>query len=598
MKSQSVKLGTTKEGKNIRISPKERATHMQIVGASGKGKSKFMEHLIREDIITNNGLCLIDPHGYLYRDLLRWAETKGMLDRGRLNKKIILFDPSDPDWTFGFNPLAFNSQDLSYYVDTMVKAVAKAWGAEDTDRTPLLDRCLTLLFSALAEKNLTLLEANHLLNSTDGLVREYLTMDLKDPGVRQDWAYMNSLKPRQFMDEFSSTINRMNRFLKTPAIRAIIGQAERTINFRKIMDEGYILLCNLGTAGAHGNKITDENARLLGTLIVNDLLMRARERSEGSRPFYLYIDECGLFVNKDIDRICNECRKFGLHLILAHQNLAQLKKAGESVYQGVMGGTQTKVVFGGLPVEEADVLANQVFLGELDLEEAKESLITPVVTGHTRIWLENHSKTQNWGEGWSESSGKGEGESTVQMDGQSWRAGDQLTTSSGASAGKSSSWSESKGFFNSYAESTTQGRSEALMPVLEDRPSAVFSLPDQVHKAMAVLVNQKTQHAIIKLPDKHTEIVMTPTIKDGNAREARVERFKTKSYRSADYVHPRAGIEEEIQERERLLVEAAKEAAHPAEPKDFKEKPPAKPKVKAKKPQKTVVKDNFWEEDE
>ena len=48
---------------------------MHIIGASGEGKSKFMEHLIRQDIINNNGLCLIDPHGYLYNDIVRWCES-------------------------------------------------------------------------------------------------------------------------------------------------------------------------------------------------------------------------------------------------------------------------------------------------------------------------------------------------------------------------------------------------------------------------------------------------------------------------------------------------------------------------------------------
>jgi len=83
-------LGKNKEGKTIRIYPKTRKTHMQISGATGEGKSKLMEHLIRKDIANNEGLCLIDPHGYLYNDIVRWCETKHMLDRPK-PKKIILF---------------------------------------------------------------------------------------------------------------------------------------------------------------------------------------------------------------------------------------------------------------------------------------------------------------------------------------------------------------------------------------------------------------------------------------------------------------------------------------------------------------------------
>ena len=66
----------------------------------------------------------------------------------------------------------------------MVKAVAKVWGGEDTDQTPLLKRCLRVLFHALAEKNLSLVEARYLLDRTDKTVRKYLTHDITKPDIR------------------------------------------------------------------------------------------------------------------------------------------------------------------------------------------------------------------------------------------------------------------------------------------------------------------------------------------------------------------------------------------------------------------------------
>jgi hypothetical protein len=38
---------------------------MHVMGASGQGKSKFLEHCIREDILAGHGVCLIDPEGDL-----------------------------------------------------------------------------------------------------------------------------------------------------------------------------------------------------------------------------------------------------------------------------------------------------------------------------------------------------------------------------------------------------------------------------------------------------------------------------------------------------------------------------------------------------
>ena len=181
-----------------------------------------------------------------------------------------------------------------------------------------------------------------MLNRTDATLRKALTSDIHEPTIREEWDYLNSLRPAPFFDELSSTINRMNRFLTSPVIKCIIGQVEHTIDFRKIMDEGYIVLIKLG---GQGLTISQENARLLGTLIINELFLRAKERPEGSRPFYLYIDECYQFINEDIGNILSEGRKFGLHLILGHQFLSQLMRAGQQVHDSVLTGAQTKVVF-------------------------------------------------------------------------------------------------------------------------------------------------------------------------------------------------------------------------------------------------------------
>lgn len=541
---------------------KTRSTHMHIIGASGEGKSKFMEHLIRQDIINNRGLCLIDPHGYLYNDIVRWCATRNMLDRAS-PKKIVLFDPSEDRWTFGFNPLQGDSSNISFHVDTMVKAVAKVWGGEDTDKTPRLKRCLRILFHALAEKNLSLLEAGYIVSPANQTLRKYLTGDIQDDVIRQQWDYFNTLKEKPFYDEFSSTINRMMEFLAAPSIRAIIGQIEQTINFRKIMDEGWILLVNMASA----NKISDDNARLLGTLIVNDLFMKAKGRPKGSRPFYLYIDECGLFINEDIGRILDEGRKFGLHLILAHQHLSQLKRAGEDIYRSVMMDARTKVVFGGSDPEEAEILARQIFLGELSLEEPKEILDKPTVVGYIKAWLNNYSSSisHSVGEGQSVAYGR----SASQTEGEATNEEGHIVATVGTSKGSSDSETKVSSFSNTRGESW--GKSEALIPELEDRPTQVYSLEEQIYKAMVLMVNQPTQHAIIKLPQNHTQIVKTTTIKEGYANKERVRKFKEECYKLTDFAKPKLIIEEELKNRRLLLEGKANRALETKYPTNFKE---------------------------
>ena len=585
MGSDAIPLGKNRYGKTVRLYPKTRRTHMHIAGASGEGKSKFMEHLIRSDISNNEGLCLIDPHGYLYNDIVRWCESKRMLDRSR-PKKIILFDPSQEGWTFGFNPLSEGLSEISFHVDAMVRAVAKVWGGEDTDRTPLLKRCLRVIFHTLAEKNLSLYEAQHLIDPVDEEIRKYLTRDIKDVAIKKQWNYFNSLKAKPFYDEFGSSINRMMEFLASPIIRNVVGQIERTIDFRKIMDEGWVLLVNL----ASSDKVSDDNARLLGTLIVNDLFMRAKGRPKGSRPFYLYIDECARYINEDIGRILDEGRKFGLHLILAHQHLSQLKEAGESVYRAVMQNARTKVIFGGWDPEEARVLAELVFMGEFDLEEPKASLNKPVVVRYIKTWMENYSHSTSSTSGGGYGSGRGGGSSRGGQDSRTVVSGDgQVTYNYGSSYDSSDSWSDSFNSFDSETESEARGRSETLAPVLEERPTETFSLEEQIYRAMALMVNQPERHAIIKLPKTQTNFVKTPFVKDGHANERRIARFKENSYKLTEFAQPIARVEAQIEERQQLLLEQAKEKDDVPRPvkaikaaTKAKEKVPARPKSKSK----------------
>lgn len=540
-KNKRILLGTEETGAKAYLEPASRSVHMQVIGSTNTGKSKFLEHLIRNDILTNEGLCLIDPHGHLYNDLVRWCETKRFFGR----KKIALFDPAQEELVFSFNPLSVSAATaVSFHVDAMVKAVSKVWGGEDQDKTPTLKRCLRVIFHILAEKRLSLLEARHLTMPESSEIREYIASNIGDQVIRQEWQRLSSLNDRQFQETFSSTVNRLIEFFSSPIIRNMIGQTERTIDFRKIMDEGHILLVNL----ASQNKLSDDNARLLGTLIVSDLFVNARARPAHSRPFYLYIDECARYVNEDVSRILDEGRKFGLHLILAHQHLSQLKEAGGGVYSSVMTCANTKVVFGGLETQDAELMAKELFAGELDLEEAKKSLDKPVVVGYEKTVLRNSS----WNMGQAQGQSEGSGSVAYAADG-------ELTSvleSSGAS------------YLNSESES--EGHSEALRPVLQNLPTQTYSLAEQVYKKGADLKNLPIQHAVVKTRGSRAKFIKVPTIEPGFASDKRVAEFKEKCYLSTEFVK----TEKEAQERlEKRLAELTKGAVLllPKEPATFRD---------------------------
>ena len=57
----------------IHLDPSDRKSHMHVIGSSGSGKSKFLEWMIRGDLRNHQGFCLLDPHGTLYDEVVKYC---------------------------------------------------------------------------------------------------------------------------------------------------------------------------------------------------------------------------------------------------------------------------------------------------------------------------------------------------------------------------------------------------------------------------------------------------------------------------------------------------------------------------------------------
>ena len=240
-----------------------------------------------------------------------------------------------------------------------------------------------------------------------------------------------------------------------------------------------------------------------------------------------------------------------------------------------MTNAKTKVIFGGLNTEEAEILAKQVFVGELDLEEPKKVLNKPTVVAYVKTWLQNYSQSRSEsttsGGSRSKSRGVSTGStgSTAESEAVNSENDERITTQSsgfGYSYMTSSGETETESWSRTEDENESEGWSEALVPELEEMPTQVYNLEEQVYKSMSLMVNQPMQHAIIKLPKKRTWMVKTPTIEPAYAREERVERFKTECYRITDFVKPKQELERQMEERRLGLIQRVGQSQQPAAP--------------------------------
>ena len=70
----AIVLGRNQGGAPVLLPEQLRLQHAHVIGTTGAGKTKFLEHCIRQDIASGRGVCVVDPHGNhpdsLYRSLL------------------------------------------------------------------------------------------------------------------------------------------------------------------------------------------------------------------------------------------------------------------------------------------------------------------------------------------------------------------------------------------------------------------------------------------------------------------------------------------------------------------------------------------------
>jgi hypothetical protein len=473
-------LGTGRSAKlSVALSRKDRENHTHILGSTGTGKSKLLEYMLRQDLHDRGaGLCLLDPHGTLYDEIMLYASHKYT----RLAERIVTFHPAqDIDHVVGFNPVSTDKERMDYFLENLIAACLKGWGQNNSDSSPRIARWLENIFHVIMASDATLLETVPLFSTTNtDERRRRLLHYTTSEAVLTDWSQYerSSLRERQTMMEGAS--NRLRKFLRNETVRLIFGQQKHVLDIKKIMDEGKILLVNLNGE----DKIDRQNMQLIGTLLVNEIFSASQlrdPRDPSLKPFYFYIDEFAQFITRDIAYSLEEARKRKLYMILAHQHLAQLKKEDEYLYASVMTNCKNKIVFGGLSVEDSEIMVRELQTGFLDMkslkhqqyrtrvrhiEERREVRSYSDSSSQGTTQSQTESETYTSGESSSQTQGssvsRGEGRSETLTVGEAQNFTTSRSTTQGESQGSTSSRGRSKSVGETISQSFTKGESQQL----------------------------------------------------------------------------------------------------------------------------------------
>src|SRR5688572_10470397 len=93
----------------LRVNLEQLHTHLYLVGASGSGKSKYLQHLLYQLTIAGAGCGVIDPHSDLASDLIAqlasYPRGKPWLSDSARRQRVVYLDPSRTDLVVPVNLL-------------------------------------------------------------------------------------------------------------------------------------------------------------------------------------------------------------------------------------------------------------------------------------------------------------------------------------------------------------------------------------------------------------------------------------------------------------------------------------------------------------
>lgn len=325
------------------IEQPDRLSHVYVIGKTGVGKSTLLETLATGDLRAGRGFMLVDPHGDL-------AERVSDAARPILGDRLIYVDAADAQQPYGYNPLRRVRDDriplaAAGLLDALKKLWPDAWGVR-------MEHVLrNSLFALLEQDRARLPDILRLYSDKD--FRRSIVSRLRNPVVQRFWKKEFEAYPDRLRAEAVAPIqNKLGALLTDPRLYRVFVSAPTDLHFRKLMDEGGVVIANLAKG-----RLGEDAASILGGFLVSTIGLAALSRADGAaserRPFFLYVDEFQTFTTLAFVNLLPELRKYGLGLTMAHQYLHQLDP---DIRHAVLGSAGTLIAFR-VGAEDAGILA-------------------------------------------------------------------------------------------------------------------------------------------------------------------------------------------------------------------------------------------------
>lgn len=322
--NDTVSLGTTSRGEDVRLPAGWLAAHGLVVGASGAGKSYQALSLIEQMLArpsTANAISfgVLDAKGELFGMALAYLHAcLYRLDtsaREELRKRVVVIDFSDGERIAPYNVLARGSRDTTeLLVADRLDTVSRQFSGL-SEMSVRMKMIATYVLRLMAEFALPLPFFETL--CVDPYLLGALAGRSSDRGVRDYFRH-------RFDDESTSTLlalrQRVDSLLVSEGIRLSLS-AQSSPDFAALQDQGAIILVN--TAGRNIGRAT---SALLQGMILSDIRQSVFRRETPTRKFVWFFDEAQnlyktLANREHMSDLLTMSRSFGSYFVLLTQSL-------------------------------------------------------------------------------------------------------------------------------------------------------------------------------------------------------------------------------------------------------------------------------------
>ena len=321
--------------------------HHLYVARTRMGKSTLMHHIVAHKLREKaagrdtDAIIVVDPHADLVAGLLEQVPES-------LADKVRLIDLAEAWGAPGINLLdtrIFADRDRT--ADSVVRVMHGLWEQWGPRMQSILEHTVKSLHEANeqveADRQYTILDGLSLI--ADPKFRKEVLEKVNDPHLLRFWArdFLGWNRERRG-EAIAPVQTRLAYYASSKKARAILGQSRSTIDIRRTILEGGILLVST----AQGSVGRDVSA-LVGASLLNlvDSVIREQESLplQQRRGALVVVDEMQSMPGVDYESMLSELGKYGASFILATQSLAKLEDLSRTMRDTILANVGCLAVF-------------------------------------------------------------------------------------------------------------------------------------------------------------------------------------------------------------------------------------------------------------